>query len=223
MLADILSLYGIHSALNEAVENNVLNLRLVSRNMKVALESNSILKINIRINDAGMKGLTANFLQRWHGGVHLYCTRQWEPCETWINEVRDALASGRLRPLSLLSLVVKGNNLHPLANLLTGIESVNQQLEISYCGNGTELCAAAAPLEALGRALTMEISIQGRDRGQVSSCLQHLLESNIRISSISLRLILSPTHYLPCRSGAASAHDHNPNSRPPLAALMEVL
>jgi hypothetical protein len=186
LLDDILSLDGL-LALNPMVQDRLFDLRLLSRKTKMALESNLSLNINIRINDAGVEGLTANFLQKWNGSLHLYYTHPWKPGSRWFQEVRDALALSRLRPLRLLSLSVEGSNLHPLVGMLVGIESAIQKLELSYRGNGTELIFAAAALGSLGRALTMEISVEGSDRGGSQTSAWTQLASTIRISSISLR------------------------------------
>jgi hypothetical protein len=191
-LADILSMDGL--LILTLVQDRVFTLRLVSRKIKMTLESNIFLKINIRINDTGVVGLKANFLQRWHGSVHLYCTRPWKPDSRWFNEISDALETDRLRPLSQLSLTVLGDKLHPLVATLVRFGSAIQRLELTYRGNGTELVAAAAPLASLGRALTMKICFQGRDHGGGQTCvwLQHLLASSISISSISLRPVHRP-------------------------------
>ena len=188
-LEDISSLYGLHPTLTQVVQDRVLKLRLVCRTIKVTLESNIFLSINFRISRGGAKGLEANFLQRWHGILHLHCTHAWEPSSIWVKEIRDAVVSGRWRQRSLLSVAVRGNNLLPLARILTEIESGFQNIEINYCGNSTDLRAAVAPLALLGRGFTLKVSIQGRDRGGVetSSWLQHLLQSSIEVKSISLR------------------------------------
>mmetsp|Transcript_60459 Transcript_60459/g.126533 ORF Transcript_60459/g.126533 Transcript_60459/m.126533 type:complete len:219 (-) Transcript_60459:217-873(-) len=186
-LADILSLDGLNFELTPIVQDRVLKLRLVSRKVMMALESNIFLKIHIRINDSGAKGLKVDFLRKWHGSVYLRCTLPWEPSSTWFKHVKDDLLSDQLRPLSLLSLLVAGNNLHPLVETLAKIGPAIQQLEIAYKGNGTELRRAAARLASFGRALTMKVSVQGRDRGggQTSSWLRHPLASSTRINSIA--------------------------------------
>jgi hypothetical protein len=188
-LADILSLDGLHR-ISTVVQDRILTLRLVSRKIMMALESNVFINIHLHINDAGVDHLTSNLLTRWHGSVHLYCTRPWNPDSRWFKEVRDALSFGRLRPLSRLSVSVLGNNLHPLVESLVGITpAAIKQLEIDYRGDGAVLLAAAGPFAALGSALTMKISVEGTDHGakQISSWLQHLLKSSIRIKSISFR------------------------------------
>jgi hypothetical protein len=190
-LASVLSLDGLHVSLTTVVQDRLLRLRLVSRKIKLALESNIFIKINIHINDAGFEGLKACFVERWHGRVHLHCTRPWDLDSQWFKEIRDALKMHRLRPLSLLHLSVQENNLHQLVEALSEMTPAIQQLEIEYLGNGTELRAAAAPLASFGPALTMQISIQGMDPGgdQTSSWLEHLLASSISICAISFRTV----------------------------------
>eukprot|EP00291_Cryptomonas_curvata_P026952 CAMPEP_0172175322 /NCGR_PEP_ID=MMETSP1050-20130122/14159_1 /TAXON_ID=233186 /ORGANISM="Cryptomonas curvata, Strain CCAP979/52" /LENGTH=176 /DNA_ID=CAMNT_0012847403 /DNA_START=8 /DNA_END=535 /DNA_ORIENTATION=- len=165
-LADILSLDDLNLYL-PLVQDRVLQLRLVSRDIMLALESKIFAEINIRINDAGVDCLTADFLQRWHGKMHLHCTRPWTPDSRWFKEVRDALLLDRLRPLSLLSLSVTGNNLHSLVETLIGLGTAIQQLEIAYHGNGAELLAAATPIAFLapGRVEDQNQFISFRDNG----------------------------------------------------------
>jgi hypothetical protein len=93
------------------VENRVLELRLVSKTIMMALEANSSMHSNIRISVAGMENLTADFLLRWNGRLQLECRRPCAPDSGWFNTVRDALLFARLCPLSLLSLWINGNNL----------------------------------------------------------------------------------------------------------------
>ena len=184
-LADILSMDGLH-LVSTLVQDRILTMRLVSRKVMMALESNIFTNIHLHINDVGVDNLTSNLLKRWHGRVHLCCTRPWNTDSRWFKEVRKALFSGQLRPLSLLSLSVSGKDLHPLVKLLVGIRPAIQQLEIDYRGDGAELLAAAAPLASLGRALTMKISVEGKDR-LMSSWLPCLLSSSIKIKTMSLR------------------------------------
>ena len=192
MLAAVVSLDGISLAWPR-VADCVLKLRLVSRSIMSALESNPSLKINLRITMTGEKNLTAshglNFLSRWHGNVCLHCTRPWNPCNRWLTAVSDALLSGRLRPLSLLSLSVEGKNLPPLVESLAELGPAVQQLEITYCGDVAELLAAATNIASLGQALTMKISVKESDPVGRQTCmwLQHMLASGIGISSISFR------------------------------------
>ena len=145
----------------------VLQLRLVSKKILMALKSSSSMDIKIR-----------NSVPR---------TRD----SRWFNTVKDALLSARLRPLSLLSLSIRGNDLHSLVETLVVVGTAIQQLEITYLGNGKELLAAVAPIASLGNALTMKISVEGSDRDgrQMSLWLQHLVASSIRINSISFRSV----------------------------------
>jgi hypothetical protein len=211
-LVDIFSLDGLYHTLTPVVEDRVLKLRQVSKSIKLALESNLALKINIHINDTGVESLNPNFLQRWHGSVRLHYKRPWKPGSRWLQEVRDDLSLDRLRQLSLLSLSVEGSNLNPLVEMLVGIGTKIQQMELSYRGNGTELAAAAAALGSLGRALIMDISVEGSDPGgsQTSAWIHHLA-SSIRIDSLSLRSARPPTSVPPSRAAAASTpHPHPP-------------
>jgi hypothetical protein len=205
-LVDILSLDGLKQlslTLTSAVQDHIWKLRSVSRQIKLALESNISLQINIRLNNAGEEGITAYFLQRWRGGVHLHCTRPWGPGSRWFAEVRDALAVGRLR-LLILSVTVQGNNLHPLVKSLVEIGPAIQQLEITYRGKGTDLSAAGASLASLSHALTMKINFEGRDRGGSRACawLRHLHALKIGINYISLRSVHPVS---PCRTTAPTA------------------
>jgi hypothetical protein len=136
-------------------------------------------------------GLKPEFLQSWNGSIHLYCTRQWTPEFRWFEEVRDSLLLSRLRPLSLLSLSVKGHNLLPLVQALVGTGSVIAQLQITFFGTGKNILDAATPLAALGCTLTMDITIE-ENLGQVSAWLQNLLASSIRINSLSFRFNFGP-------------------------------
>ena len=185
-LADILSLDGILPAM---IENRILMLRPVSRNVMMALESNIYLHIKLRIKYSGVKGLTA-FLKRWHGSVHLHCFLPWNPDDSWFKEVSDALLLGQLRPLELLKISVEGCQLIPLTENLSKIGPAIRRLEITFIGNGAQLLAAAAALASLGNTLTMKLTVLGEDHAgrMMSLWLQRLLASNINIDSISLRL-----------------------------------
>ena len=189
-LEDLLSMDGLYLTLT-MVQDRVLQLRLVCKKIMNALETNIFLKVNISITDTGVDNLTAEFLQRWHGSVLLHCKCRWNPRSRWFEEVRTALLSGRLRPIALLSLIVEGGNLLPLVEALVGIKPAIQQLEIAYHGISAGLLSAAAPIAALGRILTMNITVQERDPGglQTSVWLQYLLASRIRIDSISFRSV----------------------------------
>jgi hypothetical protein len=163
-------------------------LRIVSRPTLTALETNSSIPVNLRINNSGVDYLTAGFLRRWCGDVRLHCTRLWQPGSRWFREVRDALVTGQLKPLGLLSLSVDGYNILPLIEMLVEIGPAIRQLEITYHGNGTELLAVAAPLASLSRTLAMNISVQGNDSaGTISSWMRRLFESSIKINSLSFR------------------------------------
>jgi hypothetical protein len=191
-MISLLSIFSLELPIIAAlVEDRVLELRLVSKTMMMALESNSSMNINIRISVAGMENLSADFLRRWNGRLQLECRRPCAPDSGWFKSVRDALLSGRLRPLSLLSLSISGNNLHPFVETLVLIGTAIQQLEISYLGNCEELIAAAPPIASLGHALTMKISVRGSDPGgrQASLWLQCLVASSIIICSLSFRSV----------------------------------
>jgi len=185
-LADILSLDG---TLPNMMQDRILLLRLVSREIMMALETNISLQINLRINDSGDKNLSAEFLKKWHGGVHLHCSCPWNPEGRWFKEVADALLLGQLRPLNLLSLSVEGRYLIPLVRTLSEIGPAIRQLEITYRGNRADLLAAAAPLAALGHTLTTNIYIEGKEPAgrMMTWWLRRLLASSINISSISFR------------------------------------
>jgi len=188
-LAKALSIDGL---LPTMIQHQILKLRLVSREIMMVLESNTCLQINLRINDSGVKGLTAGFLKRWHGRVNLQCSCPWNPDSRWFKEVRDALLLGQLRPLNLLNLSVRGHDLIALGEMLSSLSEKGPailQLKITYRGNGEELLAAAAPLASLGQTLTMRISVLGTDPAgsTMSLWLQRLLTSSININSISLR------------------------------------
>ena len=193
-LADIVCLDGQHLTLTPVLQGRVLILRLVSRKVKAAVLSNFFLKIKIRINDAGPN---VDFLQMWRGSMSLQCTSPWKPDSKWFRSIEDALARGRLRPLSLLSLLVAGKNLHPLVEMLVRIGHTFQQLQISYRGNGKELLAAAALFASLGRSLTLEISVQGIYWNGAGRRIQtpawlHLLASSAKVISISFRSARRP-------------------------------
>jgi hypothetical protein len=187
-LIDVLSLDGLDLAM-PLVQDRVLLLRLVSRKFMLAMESNFSLKLNFRINAAGADSLTACFLQRFHGIVHLHCARPWVPSIKWFDEISEALVLGRLRPLRLLCMSVEGNNLRPLVEILVGLVPAVQQLEIAYRGNCAEILAAVAPIASLGHALTMDLIISMQEFGscshQESLLLRHL--SSVRIYSASFR------------------------------------
>jgi hypothetical protein len=190
-LAEALSLDGLLATM---IQDQILTLRLVSREIRMALESNACLHIDLRINDSGVESLTAGFLKKWHGRVHLQCSFPWNPDSIWFKEVRDALLLGQLRPLNLLKLAVHGRHLIHLCEMLSSLSEKGpaaiRQLEITYSGNGEQLLAAAAQLALLGHTLTMSISVLGNDPAgrTMYLWLQHLLASRINIKSISLRL-----------------------------------
>jgi hypothetical protein len=189
-LLDVLSLDGLHLALSEAVEDRLSNLRLVSRDIKRALEKNACLKINVYVSNEEEQSLMADFLQRWQGSLNLHYTRRgWTPDSTWFKGFKDAILLGRFRPPSLLSLLVDESNLLQLAEALRVISTAIQRFRILYQGKGAELLAAAEPLASLGRALTLEISLKGEDLGgaQTSLWLQQLHASSIEPCSISFR------------------------------------
>ena len=173
------------------VQDRVLLWRLVSKSMMMALETNSSMNIKIQISVAGVEHLSADFLRRWNGMVQLECKHPCTPESRWLSTVKNALLSARLRPLSLLNLSIRGNDLHPLVNTLVELRTAIQQLGIAYLGNGKELLSAAAPIASLGHALTMKISVEGSDPGgrQMSLWLQRLAASSIRINSISFRSV----------------------------------
>ena len=187
-LVDVLSLDGLDLAM-PLVQDRVLQLRLVSRKIMLALESNLSIKLNLRINNAGAESFTALFLQRFHGTVQLRCALPWIPSIKWFDEISKALALGRLRALRLLRMSVEGHNLLPLVEILVGLVPAVQELEIAYRGNCAAILAAAAPIASLGHALTLKISILGFDfRGHEESLLlQHLRVSSVRIDSASFR------------------------------------
>jgi hypothetical protein len=184
-LDDILSLDALHIA----IQVPVLQLRLVSRKIKMALESNISLKINIHINEAGMEGLKIGLLNKWRGNVCLHCTRPWSPGSRWFQVVSDDLLLGQLRPLSLLSLSVQGRNLLPLVNTLERIRPMIKQLEVAYFGNGAEILAAATPIASLRHTLTMRISVTRNcpEDSQPILWFHRLLASSVRIKSLSVR------------------------------------
>jgi hypothetical protein len=192
-LDDILSLDALHIILT-LIQDRVLQLRLVSRKIKMALESNIFLKINIHINDAGVEGLKVGLLNKWRGNVCLHCTRPWKPGSRWFQVVSDALLLGRLRPLSLLSLSVQGHNLLPLVQTLVGIGPIIKQLEVAYRGNGAEILAAATTIASLRHILTMKISVERNDPddSQPIFWLHRLLASSVRINSLSVRSVCYP-------------------------------
>ena len=64
---------------------------------------------------------------------------------------------------SLLSLSIRGNDMHSLVETLVVTGTSVQQLEMADLGNGKDLLAAASPSASLGHALTMKISVEGRD------------------------------------------------------------
>ena len=189
-LVDIISMEGLPLTLT-MIQDRVLQLRLASRKIMIALESNRSIKIKIRINESGMENLTAAFLQRWHGKIHLECTNPCTASSRWFKEVRYALLSARLRPLILLSLTVKGNDLNPIVEALGGMGTAIQQLELAFFGNCTELLAASASIASFGPALTIKISVKDNDPGghKMSLLLNHLVETSIRISSVSFRSV----------------------------------
>jgi hypothetical protein len=187
-LADILSLDGplLSMAL---VQDSLLELRLVSREVMVALESNTGLKICIYVNDTCVGSPMVEFLQKWRGSVHFHCACPWNCESRWFKEVRDALISDQLRPLSL-SLSVERNDLHSLGKALVGIRHAIRQVEITYSGYDTYLLAAAESIASLGHTLAMNISVQhDRGAGRTFMWLQHLLASSITIKSISFRSV----------------------------------
>ncbi len=183
-LVDIISMDGIPLA-STMIQGHVFHLRLVSREVKIALEY-SLMRIKIRINDAGVENLTARFLQRWHGQMHLECTH---PCTTDSRWFKEAILSARLRPLNLLSLSVDGENLYSVVETLGETGTAIQQLEINYCGDGSYFLAASAFIASLGNALTMRISVEGLDPGgrQATVWLQCLVASSVRINSLCFR------------------------------------
>ncbi len=189
-LVDILSLEGLLLTL---IHDRILTLRLVSRKIMMALESNICIKLNLCISDSGVEGLTAAFLTRWQGRVCLSCNCQWMCNSRWFKEVRMALLLGQLRPLGRLSLSVEGPDLLPLVETLVGIGTAIRKLDICYCGYSEELIAAAASLASLGDALTMGINVYGIDCGgrQMSLWLR-LLAPSIRISSVAFRSCEQP-------------------------------
>ncbi len=69
------------------VEDRVLELRLVSKTMMMALESNSSMHINVRISGAGMENLSADFLLRWNGSLQLECRNPCTPDSEWFKTV----------------------------------------------------------------------------------------------------------------------------------------
>jgi hypothetical protein len=190
------------------VGGNVLKLRAVNKELKHLLESDISLKLKLFFNDSGGEGLTAIFLQRWHGTVLLHCTSLWRPGSRWFEEISYFLATNRVRlPRLCLSLLVGEDCVLLLAEALLLLhtrrlkreESAVYQLEIQFCGKVQRLLlAAAAPLAELGSVLSMTLSLRREIREEdeswwlaeedLCSSLPEFLSSNIRIISFSLRL-----------------------------------
>jgi hypothetical protein len=94
-LLKVVSLDGLHLTLSKVLEDRIWKLRLVSRDVKEALEKNACLTINIHVSDDGEESLKADFLQRWQGSVYLHGTlRGWTSDSKWYKEFRDALVLG---------------------------------------------------------------------------------------------------------------------------------
>ena len=220
-LDDILSLDALQKTLT-LIQDRALQLRLVSRKIKMTLESNIFLKINIHINDAGVEGLATGLLQKWRGNVCLHCTRPWNRDSRWFQEVSDALLLGRLRPLGLLSLSVQGHNLLPLIKSLVRIGPLINQLEIAYLGNGAEIVAAATDIASLRQTLAMKISVEKNYPEESQPILWfHLLQaSSVRINSLSVRSISLPLATTPCYPPCPTVTEFHLYSSSPLAVTM---
>jgi hypothetical protein len=175
--------------LEQVAQGSILKLRSVNREIKYALETNVFLTIDIRLNDAGAEGMKASFLQRWRGGLNLYCTIQWTIESKWFKEMKDAIVLNQLRPPTLLSLSVEDINMLPLSKSLAEIGPAIQQIIIVYRGYTSEFLKAIDSITVLRGALIMEISIIGADVGgvQTAALLERLLASSIRLECISLR------------------------------------
>ncbi len=161
------------------VEHCVLELRLVSKTIMMALEANSSMHINIRISVAGIKKIIRIYRQT-------FCKGGMEGCNWSADAHAPPTADGSTR-LKMLSCVPDYASSACLVETLMVIGTAIQQLEISYLGNCAELLAATAPIASLGFALTMKISVEGSDPGgrQASLLLQSLVASSIIIRSLS--------------------------------------
>jgi hypothetical protein len=172
-------------------QGRILQIRLVSKQIMMALESNFDTDIVFHISEAGVDSLTVDFLHRWNGRMHLECRHPWTPESPWFQVVRTAFSFGRRRPMGLVSLSVGGKCLHLLAATLAEEGTAIKELEISYTGSGKELAATAAPIASLvlSFTVTMAISVEKCDPlcSQLSSWLQRMDGWNIRIKSMTLR------------------------------------
>ena len=172
-----------------------MNLRLVSKSMKEILEKNRFLIVNIRIGEPGAERMRAEFLLRWQGVLKLSYAKPLQPASPWFQSLTSVLESGRLQNLKILDLVIEGQALILVVEMLAGIIQWNRQLNIaiSFHGCGADILAAAAPLAALGSTVTMDIFItSGGD--QPFTWLQQLQASSVGVGSISLRFKPPRTH-----------------------------
>ncbi len=160
-LQDVFLTDGLRPMLSRG---RVLKMRAVSKTIWQTLQSDCGTSIVFSISPAGVHSLTAEFLQRWNGSMHLECVHPLTPESRWFQAVRNAFPSGRTPSLGLLSLSVSGEYLIPLAETLVGEGTGGiaiQELEISV--KNDPLCS------------------------RMTSWLQCISVSNIKIKSIELR------------------------------------
>ena len=197
-LVDMFSVHGAHKSL-KAMGDYLVVLRTVSKDMKQALESNPDLTVNIRIGSDGIKHLQLGFLLRWKGTLNLYCHYEWKPDSTWLCEVTNALADGRLDNINIMGLVVDGQNLPYLAKNLMSLCEISppkiRQLNFGFHWKGKPEIASTAPvLVSLSRAAVafrVDLSLEGYESSvpvsdRAREWMSLLSEANIALSSISL-------------------------------------
>ena len=197
-LTHLLTLHGAHlCALTQMIQSQVLKLRLVSKDIKMYLESNKFLIVKFSVTEAGVQQLKSDFLVRWQGYLHLYCKQQWKPESPCFLEFKAALVLYREEPIKLkvLGLIVEGQGLNLLAEQLKDIRPRLEQLSVSYRGKSEDLIAAAAESHfSMFRAATIEISIDGIDPGgnKTYTWLQRLHEMKIDLASVTIRFFPHP-------------------------------
>ena len=197
-LVDMFSEHGAHTSLKDMGDYLVI-LRMVSTEMKQALESNPDLTVNIRIGPAGIKHLQLGFLLRWKGTLNLYCHYEWKPDNTWLCEVTNALADGRLDNVNIMSLVVDGQNLPYLAeNLMSLCETSPpkiRQLNFGFRWKGIPEIATTAPvlvsLSRAAKAFRVDLSLEGYESSvpvsdRAREWMSLLSDGGIALSPVSL-------------------------------------
>ena len=170
-----------------------MKLRAVCSSMKEVLEENADIAVNIHLTPAGTKEMTASFLLRWKGSIHLNCKHEWRRTSPWFVALVHALSSDAPPIIKSLHLLLRGSGVESLSESLTAVITRPCTLHLLHVAfRGRDFVASAAPLDALARAaraVRLDLHLAGRDAGGRRACrsLQLLRDAAIEPTVLALR------------------------------------